>query len=111
MEILFSSPKMKKVCNNTKERVIEFGPERAKRLGRRLDQMRASSSLAVFILVHPRCHELIGDRAGQWSADLDGPYRLIFEIVDDPIPLDESGNINLNEIQKVRILNVADTHK
>ncbi|MDQ2731430.1 MAG: killer suppression protein [Armatimonadota bacterium] len=102
---------MKKVCSASKEQITEFGPERAKRLRRRLDQMRASPSLAVFRLVHPRCHSLIGNRAGQWSADLDGPYRLLFEIADEPLPVDDNGGINFNEVQKVRILDVTDTHQ
>ena len=102
--------KMAKACNSDRERVKVFGPERAKRLGLRLDQMRASLSLQVFRTVHPRCHSLTGDREGQWSADLDGPYRLIFEIADDPVPLDAYRNIDLAHVQKVRIINVADTH-
>jgi proteic killer suppression protein len=101
---------MAKICNSGQERVKAFGPERAKKVGLRLDQMRAAMSLQVFKTVHPRCHSLTGDRNGQWSADLDGPYRLIFEIADDPIPLDEHGNINLAQVRKVRIIDVADTH-
>jgi len=101
---------MTKACNDSKERIKVFGPERAKKLGIRLDQMRVSSSLQVFKSVHPRCHPLTGNRAGQWSADLDSPYRLLFEIADEPLPLDEYGNINLVEVRKVRIIDVADTH-
>lgn len=111
MDILFKTNKMAKACNSSKERVKEFGPEQAKRLELRLDQMRSSISLQVLKTVHPRCHQLTGDRASQWSADLDGPYRLIFEIADDPIPLNEDGTISLNDVRKVRIINVADTHK
>ncbi len=110
MDILFSTTKMAKTCNSSKELVTAFGPERAKKVGLRLDQMRASASLQVFRGVHPRCHRLTGDRAGQWSADLDGPYRLIFEIADEPIPVDDHGNIVLEEVRKVRIIHVADTH-
>ncbi len=110
MDIVFQTTKLAKSCNSDKDRVIEFGPERAKRLGRRLDQMRAASSLQVFKAVHARCHPLIGDRAGQWSADLDHPYRLIFEIADEPIPEDEHGNIDLSKVRKVRVIEIADTH-
>jgi plasmid maintenance system killer protein len=66
--------------------------------------------LKEFRDVHPRCHQLKTDRRGEWSADLDGPYRLIFEIADDPPPLDSNGAIALAEVRKVRIINVADTH-
>lgn len=110
MDIFFSTNRMSKACNSDKERVKSFGPEQAKRVGIRLDQMRASDCLQDFKTVHPRCHQLTGDRNGQWSADLDGPYRLIFEIADDPVPIDERGIISLSEVRRVRIINVADTH-
>ena len=110
MDIKFGSKKLERTCNEERERIRVFGPERAKRLGVRLDQMRFSENLAVFRSVHPRCHQLVGNRAGEWSADLDGPYRLIFEIDTEPLPLDEAGNIDLTKVQKVRITNVEDTH-
>ena len=110
MDVLFSTTKMAKTCNSSQERIREFGPERAKKVGLRLDQMRVAQSLQLFKTVHPRCHSLTGNRDGQWSADLDGPYRLIFEVADDPIPLDANGNIDLAEVRKVRIIQIADTH-
>jgi proteic killer suppression protein len=101
---------MAKDMNDSKARVRKYGPERAKRLQLRLDQMRASATLSVFRRVHPRCHELTGDRKGQWSADLDGPYRLLFEVADDPIPKDAQGGIDPSAVRKVRIIDVTDTH-
>ena len=110
MDILFDKQKMAKACNNAQSRVIEYGPERGRRVGLRLDQMRAAQNLTVFTNVHPRCHRLTGNREGQWSADLDGPYRLIFEIAEDPLPIDLHGNVDLSEVRKVRIIQIADTH-
>lgn len=110
MDIMFGNRQMARACNDSTERKRRFGPERATRLGIRLDQMRSSNTLAVFKLVHPRCHQLKANRSGQWSADLDGPYRLIFEIADDPIPLDDRGNVDAAAVRKVRIINVANTH-
>lgn len=110
MDIEFDGNKLTKCCNDSKERARKFGPERAKRLGRRLDQLRFADNLADFKTVHPRCHRLKEDRAGQWSADLDGPYRLIFVIADDPVPLADDGSIDLNKVTKVRVIDVEDTH-
>lgn len=110
MDILFDTTKLARVYSGSPERAREFGPERAKRLGIRLDQMRAAANLLDFKAVHPRCRSLTGNRAGQWSADLDGPYRLIFEIADDPVPVDAHDSINLAEVKKVRIIEIADTH-
>lgn len=110
MDILFGKKKLQRDCSDNKARTISFGAERGKKIGLRLDQLRASTSLSVFITVHPRCHPLIGDRKGMWSADLDHPYRLLFEIADDPLPVDLHGNVDLSEVRKVRIIQIADTH-
>lgn len=41
----------------------------------------AASNLEVLRNAPGRFHELRADRPGQFAADLDGPYRLIFEPV------------------------------
>ena len=110
MEILFQSKSMAKEMSDSTVRLRKYGPERARRLALRLDQMRASASLSVFRTVHPRCHPFTADRRGQWSADLDGPYRLVFEIADDPVPMDVHGNVDTAAVRRVRILDVTDRH-
>ena len=72
--------------------------------------MRMSDSLAEFCDLHPRCHPLKGELKGLWSADLDHPYRLIFEPADDPLPHSEDGGLVLNRVYEVRIASVNDTH-
>jgi plasmid maintenance system killer protein len=110
VDILFRTTKMARACNTSRERAKEFGPVQAKLLGRRLDKLRHADSLKTFKAVHPRCHMLKEDRCGKWSADLNGPYRLIFEIAEEPVPTDSHGNIALAEVTKVRIIDVTDTH-
>jgi proteic killer suppression protein len=58
-----------------------------------------------------RCHALTGDRDGQLSIDLDGPYRLIFEPADNPPPANEDGGLHWERVTAVRILAVEDTHE
>lgn len=85
MDILFKNKKLQTLCCDQSKRDREYGAERGKRLGKRLDQMRAAANLGEFKQVHSRCHPLKGDRKGEWSADLDGPYRLLFEpVIDKP---------------------------
>ncbi len=57
-----------------------------------------------------RCHELIGNRAGQLSLDLDHPYRLIFEPADEPIPQKDDGGLDWTMVTSVVIIGVEDTH-
>jgi len=57
-----------------------------------------------------RCHALREDRAGQFALDLWGPYRLIFEPDNDPLPKKEDGGIDIAKVTSVRILEIADYH-
>ena len=77
---------------------------------RRLDQLRVASSLVEMRMVHPRTHELQGNRAGQISLDLDGGYRLIVEPAENPPPMKEDGGLDWSRIKAVRVLGVEDTH-
>ncbi len=58
-----------------------------------------------------RCHELVQDRAGQLSLDLDHPYRLIFAPANEPLPTKPDGGIDWTQVTAVNILGVEDTHE
>lgn len=65
----------------------ELGAGMARKLQQRLAELNAADVLSdISHLPPPRCHELTGKRAGQFSADLEHPYRLLFIPADDPIP-------------------------
>jgi proteic killer suppression protein len=57
-----------------------------------------------------RPHPLTGDRAGQFSVDLDGPMRLLFEPAELPPPTLPSGGIDWQQVSSVRLLEIGDTH-
>lgn len=42
--------------------------------------------------------------------DLDGPYRLIFEPADDPVPTKDDGGLDWSRVTTIRALGVEDTH-
>jgi proteic killer suppression protein len=107
---LFCSSKLEKECSDSKTRRKSFGEERARRLGRRLDDLRAAATLAVMRTLPGRCHALTGDLKGQIALDLDGPYRLIFEPADEPLPLDGNGSLDWNRVTVIRILRIGDYH-
>ena len=117
MDVLFKTQKLQNLCNEQKKRDQTYGPLQSKVLGRRLDQMRAAANLGEFKQTHSRCHPLKGNRKGEWSADLDGPYRLIFEPVCPPAHFDTPNlaseeALDITTITIVRILEVGvDTHE
>ena len=110
MEIVFATKQFEKLCNSDRELVKEFGPQRAKLLRRRLDQLHAAENLAVMRTLPGRCHELTGDRKGTLSIDLDGPYRLLFEPAESPAPAKPDGGLAWEMVTAIRILEVEDTH-
>ena len=83
MEVGFDDVDLAKICGSEREMLRKLGTVRAKRLQVRLKQLKAAETLADLRSMPGRFHELQGDRAGQLSLDLDGPYRLLFRPVGD----------------------------
>lgn len=110
MDILFCNGKLEKECCDSKLRRKRYGDERARRLGRRLDDLRAAPNLAVMRTLAGRCHALSADLKGQIAIDLDGPYRLIFEPAHDPPPMDGNGSLDWSRVTAIRILGIGDYH-
>lgn len=64
----------------------------------RIDQLNAAETVEEMINFSiGRCHQLIGNREGQYALDLVHPYRLIFVKIDD-------------QIQIVKIIEIVDYH-
>lgn len=110
MDILFSTKKFEKECNNQQLLVRCYGSVTAKRLRQRLDDLRAATCLEVMRKLPGRCHELKGNRVGQLSLDLEHPYCLIFKPGNDPIPLKEDGGLDWAGVTIVIVIGVEDTH-
>lgn len=110
MEIAFPSGDDPNDWNERKRLVRHHGANRAKLIGRRLDDLRAASCLEIMRNLPGRTHELRGDRSGQLSIDLDGPYRLIFEPTNAPLPVKKDGGLDWVAITAIRLLGVVDTH-
>jgi proteic killer suppression protein len=111
MDIVFKYNKFEKECNNQRLLEKKHGKERAKRIRRRLDDLRAVNVLEDMRNLPGRCHELLHDRSEQLSLDLDHPYRLIFEPANEPIPTKPDGGIDWTKVTAIKILGVENTHE
>ena len=109
MEILFADH-AEDWCS-AKRLIRRHNVQRAQLIGRRLDDLRAAPTLEVMRNLPGRCHELKGDRLGQLSVDLDGPYRLIFRPATEPRPTNPDGGLDWTRVTAVVVLEVADTHE
>lgn len=112
MIILFASTKLQKECNDARLLVKKHGALRAKLIQKRLSELQAATVLNdLRNLPQVRCHELHGNRKGELSVDLDHPYRLIFEIADNPIPAKPDGGLDWMKATAVCIKGIEDTHE
>ena len=111
MEIFYSSRKLKKTLTTSSKLVRKYGKRQANEIQKRITQLDMADTLAQISPFPPtRCHELVGDRAGQLSLDLKHPYRLIIEPANEPIPLKEDGGLDWSQVTEIRIIGVEDTH-
>jgi plasmid maintenance system killer protein len=111
MDIIFKSKALLQECSRHELLVKRHGRQRAKLIRRRLDDLRAAANLLVMRALPGHCHELKGNRAGQLSIDLDGPYRLIFRVTNDPIPTRSDGGLDWARATAIEILGMEDTHE
>jgi len=111
MDITFDKNDLKKWANSDRLAVRKMGQKRADIYKKRLDGLRDAETLEDIRHLPGRFKELGENRKGQWSCDLDHPYRLIFEPHEDPIPVNEDGQYIWAEIMGVEIMEIVDYHK
>ena len=108
MQITYANKAIQRLCEEDKHQRKHLGEKRVKRLRVRLGELRAEENVSKLLYGNP--HPLSEDRAGQFSVDLDGPMRLLFEPTDQPPPTLEAGGIDWQQVSSVRILEIEDTH-
>lgn len=111
MEIRFPIGDDPQDWNDSKRVVRRHNSQRAKLIRRRLDDLRAAQTLEVMRSLPGRCHQLKGDRAGQLSIDLDGPYRLLFAPAHNPLPKKADGGLDWTQVTVVVLVGVVNTHE
>jgi plasmid maintenance system killer protein len=110
LEVVFDDDDLAETFRNGRELRKKHGAVRAKKIEQRLKQLAAAETLAVMRSAPGRCHELIGDRAGQLSLDLDHPYRLLFRPAGNLEP-GPGGGLDWSVVRAVVVIGVEDTHR
>ena len=111
MDILFKTTKLRKTCNSLKSATRAWGSMGARKLLLRLVEMQRAHDLAeLMTLPQARCHALTENLRGIYSVDLDHPYRLLFKPANDPLPRDDSRQVDTSRVTAVLILEREDTH-
>lgn len=111
MDISFVDAKLEKIVADERKLLKAFGKNRAKLLQRRLAVLEAAHTLDDISRTRPeRCHELVGNRKGQLSIDLDHPFRLIFVQGHAQRPEKADGGLDWSNVTAIRIVEIVDTH-
>lgn len=110
MDITFKNNKLRKTVNDPRKCYKEYGQVGGKKLLQRLTDLRDAETLEDVRCLPGRYHELTNNRKGQWSCDLEHPYRLIFTPHENPIPTDQDGKYIWIKILGVEIIEIVDYH-
>lgn len=108
MVIRFRTRALQAIGNDAKAARKALGKRSADLLRKRLDDLRASASLETMRHLPGRCHELKGDRTGQYAVDLEHPRRLVFEPLDAERRTD--GSLDWSSISTIEIVEIVDYH-
>ncbi len=113
MIIVYRNWKLETLLNTKRELVKTFGKKVARALMMRMDLLRNVDYLAQVPHGPPeKCHELKGNRKGQFAVytGADSGVRLIFKPDHDPLPRKEDGGIDLRQVTAVWIWEVKNYH-
>lgn len=110
MDIVFVNERAAAEFNSLKALSRSYGAENARRILKRLNELRAAENLETMRTLPGRCHELKHDRAGQLAIDVRHPYRLIFEPANEPVPRKADGGLDWAGVTSIRIIEVEDYH-
>lgn len=81
MQISYKNKKIEKICTDTSYARKKHGLDMAIKIQQRVNEIKASDNVENMIKYGiGRCHELKGDRSGDYAVDLVQPYRLTFSV-------------------------------
>lgn len=110
MNIDYSSTQLEELCNTKKQLHKTFGENSAKKIRRRLDNLRSAPNLEEMRGLPGGCHELQGNRKGQLAVDVGNGKRLVFEVANDPPPVKDDGGLNWVAVTAIKILEIVNYH-
>lgn len=111
MEVTFANAKLEKLCNSEKNLRKKFGPQMVRKIQRRLTDLSAAANLAVMRTLPGNCHDLRENWSGHFALDLEQPDRLVCRPINDPLPINDSGQLDWGKVTKIEVVWIGDYHK
>lgn len=110
IDIRWADPKLEEACTDETAGRRRFGVADFKALQLRLVDLIAAPTLDVMRSLPGKCHQLTGDRAGQFALHLGKRRRLVFQPDHDPLPISGGGDVDISAVSRIEILEVVDYH-
>jgi plasmid maintenance system killer protein len=110
MDIVFSTSQLRDLVHDTRALQRSYDADVARKLRRRLDDLRAATCLEDLYRGPGRLHELVGNRKGQLAMEIARGLRLILEPAHEPLPSKADGGLDWTRVTQVRILEIEDYH-
>ena len=111
MRISFAVRRLARNFSSARDLDRAYGRDMAGKIQARMTVLDSAPSLAEVPATKPdRCHQLEGDRRGQFAVDLVHPHRLVFEPDHNPVPQRPDGGIDLSAITAIVIVEIVDYH-
>lgn len=110
MDILFATSQLRDIVHDKRALQRKYDADRANKIRRRLDDLRAASCLQDIYRLPGRLHELKGERKGQLSIVIAGALRLILEPANEPLPLKSDGGLDWSRVTQIRILEIVEDY-
>lgn len=82
MRLVFQDRKLAWICSDERRMVKRFGQAQSKKIIMRLNQLQYAPNPESLKHMPGRFHQLVANRNGQWACSLNGPWRMIFEVID-----------------------------
>lgn len=81
LKVLFRNNTLRKQYQKSTEAEKAFGQQVGRKYIQRINIIKSAKSVSDLTAIRAlKCHELKGDRKGEWSIKLTGFYRLIFTV-------------------------------
>jgi proteic killer suppression protein len=109
MDIEYKNKRLKKTVKDPRSIVENYGV-RAKKIQQRLKDFEAANNLSVFRTLPGNCHELHGNRQGEFAIEVSGNFRMTFIPNHDPVIKNDEGGLDWEYIKNIVIYNIAEDY-
>lgn len=109
MDVDFMDERLGRLCNEHRKLTREYGPDGARKIRARLDDLRDAGTLADMRKLPGHCEELLYDRKGQLSIRVHQGYRIIF-VPQEPVARMADGSLDWAATTSISIVGIEDYH-